>query len=310
MNDLPDRQPADARAVTLMVLLSAMWGLNQVSIKLASAGISLVMQAGLRSALAAVLLWLWMRSRGTRLFDHDRTLGAGLLAGFLFAAEFALIYAGLGHTSAARMVVFVYLAPVIVALGLALLIPGERLRPLQWVGILTAFAGMATAFGEGFLSAAGTTTWKGDLMGLAGALLWALTTILVRTTALSNAPAAKTLMYQLVFAAVTLPLLSMAIGESGITRLSPIVTAALLYQAVAIAFASYLVWFWLLTRYWAAQLSVFSFLAPLFGVAFGILLLGDQVSPAFLAAALLVGAGIALVNLPDRRRDRVLPPIA
>ena len=290
--------PADGRAIALMVLLSGMWGLNQVCIKFAEPGVSLVMQACLRSAIAAVLLFLWTRLRGITLFNRDGSLWPGLSAGLLFAAEFAFIHAGLNHTSAARMVVFVYLAPVFTALGLAFLIPGERLKPLQWAGILVAFAGMATAFAEGFGSAQGST-WKGDLMGMIGALLWALTTILVRTTVLSNAPAAKTLLYQLAFAGATLPLVSMALGESGIGSMTPVVVGAMLYQGVLVAFASYLTWFWLLTRYWAAQLSVFSFLTPLFGVAFGVALLGDHVSVAFVTAALLVGAGIALVNLPQ-----------
>jgi drug/metabolite transporter (DMT)-like permease len=42
---------------------------------------------------------------------------------------------------------------------------------------------------------------------------------------------------------------------------------------------------------------VFSFLTPLFGVAFGMLLLGESSDPRFLLAALLVVAGIVLVNL-------------
>ena len=295
----PDRKPADTQAILLMLLLSAMWGFNQVAIKLAAPGISLVMQACLRSTVAAVLLFAYARLRGIPLFDRDGTLPPGLVAGALFAAEFAFIHTGLNHTSAARMVVFVFMAPVFTALGLALLIPGERLRPWQWAGILTAFAGIVTAFGEG-LVATGGNAWKGDLMGVIGALLWALTTIVVRTTSLSNARPAKTLFYQLAFAGATLPVVSMALGESGITHLAPVVLASILYQGVLVAFASYLTWFWLLTRYWAAQLSVFSFLTPLFGVAFGVCILGDLVSTAFIAAALLVGTGIALVNLPAR----------
>ncbi len=295
----PDRKPADTQAILLMLLLSAMWGFNQVAIKLAAPGISLVMQACLRSTIAAFLLLLYARLRGIPLFERDGTLLPGLVAGVLFAAEFAFIHAGLNHTSAARMVVFVFMAPVLTALGLALLIPGERLRPGQWAGILIAFAGIATAFSEGF-TATGGNAWKGDLMGVIGAVLWALTTIVVRTTSLSNARPAKTLLYQLGIAGATLPAVSIALGESGITHLAPVVLASILYQGVLVAFASYLTWFWLLTRYWAAQLSVFSFLTPLFGVAFGVWVLGDQVSTAFIAAALLVGTGIALVNLPAR----------
>jgi drug/metabolite transporter (DMT)-like permease len=294
--------PADSRAVLLMLLLSAMWGFNQVAIKLAAPGVSLVMQACLRSAIAAVLLFGWARLRGIALFERDRTLWPGLGAGLLFAAEFGFIHAGLNHTSAARMVVFVYLAPCLTALGLALFIPGERLRPLQWTGVLIAFAGTVTAFGEGFTATQGST-WKGDLMGALGALLWALTTVLMRTTSLSNTAPAKTLLYQLGTAAVLLPVVSLAfLGESGVTQWTPVVLASMAYQGVLVAFASYLTWFWLLTRYWATQLSVFSFLTPLFGVGFGVAVLGDRVSPAFIAAALLVGVGIALVNLPVRQK--------
>ncbi len=57
-----------------MLLLSAMWGFNQVAIKLAAPGISLVMQACLRSTVAAVLLFAYARLRGIPLFDRDGTL--------------------------------------------------------------------------------------------------------------------------------------------------------------------------------------------------------------------------------------------
>jgi EamA-like transporter family len=57
-----------------------------------------------------------------------------------------------------------------------------------------------------------------------------------------------------------------------------------------VAFVSYLIWFWLLTRYIASRLSVFSFVKPLFGVTFGVLLLGESFSVRFLLAC-IDGAG-------------------
>lgn len=285
-----------------MLLLCVVWGLNQVGVKLAAPDLPLVMQACLRSAVAAILLLAWMRWRGIALFERDGTLLPGLLVGLLFAAEFGFIHAGLKYTPAARMVVFVYLAPVLAALGLGLWVPGERLRPLQWLGILVAFCGMASGFAEG-LGLDSEATWRGDLMGVAGAVLWALTTILVRATALSDAPPAKTLLYQLVVATLTLPLASLALGEPAISEVGAVAMASLLYQGVVVAFVSYLTWFWLLTRYQAAQLGVFSFLTPLIGMGFGVLLLAERISPAFIASALLAGAGIVLVNLPARRRS-------
>lgn len=291
------RRPLDATAVAAMIALSMLWGFQQVAIKLAAHGVSLVMQGAIRSAVATILVVLWARSRRIALWNRDGTLWPGLLAGLAFGTEFAMIYAGLGHTTAARMVVFVYLAPCLTALGLSLFVPGEHLRPVQWLGVFLAFAGVALAFGDGF-GAPGRPTLVGDALGALAALLWAATTVLIRSTCLSRASATKVLFYQLGVSAVLLPLASRALNEPGIIAWTPVAAASLVYQTVVVAFASYLTWFWLLTRYLAGRLAVFSFLAPLFGVAFGRLVLDDPVSPAFLGAAALVGAGIALVNVP------------
>ena len=289
------RLPLDARAYALLLLCTMLWGLQQVAIKLALPAVSPLTQAAIRSALAAVLLLGWAKWRGIPLFGRDGTLVAGLAAGVLFAGEFCFIYSGLAHTSASRMVVFVYLAPVLTALGLALVVPGERLAPLQWSGVLLAFAGLVVAFADGF-GAGSRATLLGDSFGVIAAALWAATTVLVRGSPLARVSAEKTLFYQLAVSALLLPLAAWAIGEPGVIRLDAVAVGILLFQGVVIAFASYLAWFWLLTRYYAGRLAVFSFLTPLFGVAFGVLLLGERLGPAFVVAALMVGAGIGLVN--------------
>jgi drug/metabolite transporter (DMT)-like permease len=288
------RRPLDTIAVVLMLLLTSLWGFQQVAVKLAAPGISLVMQGAIRSGIATILVLAWARWRGIVLWQRDGTLAAGVVAGLLFAGEFAFIYAGLAYTTAARMVVFIYLAPVLTALGLAWFVPGEQLRAAQWGGIALAFAGIVVAFGEGL--SVDRTTLLGDMFGIAAAIGWAATTVLIRATKLARIAATRVLFYQLAVSAAMLPLVSVALREPGIVALTPVTVASLAFQSVVVAFASYLTWFWLLTRYLAGRLAVFSFLAPLFGVAFGHLVLGDRITTAFLAAAALVGAGIVLVN--------------
>jgi len=291
---MAERKPLDAQAFALMLALTALWGFQQVAIKLTAPDVSLVMQAALRTALAAALLVAWARWRGIALLSRDGTLAAGLAAGLLFGLEFVFIYAGLGHTAASRMTVFIYLAPVLTALGLHWLVPGEKLARAQWLGVGVAFAGIALAFGEAF--AAARSSLLGDFFGLVAAVLWAATTVLIRATSLSRATAAKTLFYQLAVAAPLLLAASLLMGEKGVVALTPLALASLAYQGVIVAFASYLAWFWLLTRYLAARLSVFSFMTPLFGVLAGVAVLGEPLTPFFVGAALLVGAGIVLVN--------------
>ena len=295
MPRMQERKALDAVAFEVMLLLTALWGFQQVAIKLTAPDVSLVMQAAIRSIVATALLLAWARLRGIALFGRDGTLGPGLLAGLLFGGEFVLIYAGLAHTNASRMIVFIYTTPPLTALGLHLFVPGERLRPLQWAGVLLAFAGLAIAFADGLFVA--KTTWVGDLCGALAALLWASTTVVIRATRLARATATKTLFYQLAVSAAMLPLASWLLGEKGVVALTPLAVASLAYQGVVVAFASYLAWFWLLTRYLAAPLSVLSFLTPMFGVVFGVLFLSEPLTGTFAAAAAAVGAGIVLVNL-------------
>jgi len=292
-----DRKPVDARAFGMMILICMVWGFQQVTMKLAAPHVSLVMQAGTRSILAALFVLVWARLRGISLFSRDGTLGAGVLAGLLFGGEFFFIYAGLEHTGASRMIVFVNTAPCLTALGLAVFIPGERLGPRRWLGILMAFSGVAIAFAEGF-TPAGKASLLGDAFGLAGALLWAATTVLIRATKLAAVSAEKTLFYQLAVSALLLPVVSVAMGEAGFVSMTVGVAAIVIYQAVIVAFASYLAWFWLLTKYLAARLKAFVFLSPMFGVVSAHLVLGEPLSAAFLGAAAMVAAGIVLVNLP------------
>jgi drug/metabolite transporter (DMT)-like permease len=290
-----ERKALDANAYALMLALTMLWGFQQVTIKWISAEVSFVMQAAIRSMLASVLLFVWARTRGIALFTRDGTLGAGLAAGVLFAGEFVFIYGGLAYTNASRMSVFIYLTPALTALGLHFFVRGERLAPLQWVGVAVAFAGLFLAFAEGFFS--GQRTWLGDLCGIIAAVLWAATTVLIRATRLGHATATKTLFYQLAVSALVLPIASLLMGERGVVSLSAIALASLAFQGVIVAFASYLVWFWLLTRYLAGRLSVLSFLTPMFGVLCGVVFLSEPLTGTFAIAALLVAAGIVLVNL-------------
>lgn len=289
------RTELDGTAVAGLVVLCLLWGLQQASIKIAMAGVSPVLQGGLRSLGALALLWAWSAARGVRLFDRDGTLWPGLVAGLLFGVEFLLIYAGLAYTTVSRSILFLYTAPFVVSVGAHLMIPGERMRPVQAIGLLCAFVGVAVAFAEG-LRLPTNRELTGDLMVLAAAVLWAATTLVIKGTRLVKASSTKVLFYQLAVSAALLPLGSLLMGEAGVTALSPLVVACLAFQIAVVAFASYLAWFWLITRYPAAKLSAFTFLTPLFGVLSGALLLGERVSESLAVAMALVCAGIYLVN--------------
>jgi drug/metabolite transporter (DMT)-like permease len=299
----------DSAAIAWIVLCCVIWGLGQVSSKVALAEISPFTQVALRSLGAAALVWLWARLRGIALFGRDGTLPAGLAAGLLFAAEFACIFAGLQHTTASRMVVFIYLAPFVVALGMPLIARTERLGAVQFAGLFAAFGGVAWAFAEGFgKPSAGDRQWLGDALGVAGAVLWGATTLVIRATRLSHAAAEKTLFYQLAVSGVVMAIAAGLVGEPVPVRLSAWPLISIVFQTVIVCFASYLLWFWLIRHYPATQLSSFTLLTPVFGLMGGVLLLGEPMTLRLLVALAAVAGGIALVNRPLATPRRATVP--
>jgi drug/metabolite transporter (DMT)-like permease len=290
------RPPIDPTAAALLILLCAVWGGGQAAIKVGNQGVSPLCHAAIRSAGAALLVWGWSARSGISLLRRDGTAGYGAVIAALFALEFVCIYWGFMYTTAARGVLFIYAAPFVVTLGAHWLLPGERLNGAKVLGLGTAFLGLVLAFADGLRLPTRREVF-GDVLLLGGAVLWAATTLIIKARGHATTPH-RTLFYQLAGSAILLGGLAAATGEQGVTRLDPPIVVAVLYQTVVVAFASYLVWFWLLTRYPASHLHAYTFWTPLFGLLGGWLLLGDPVTPALVLAMACVTAGIYLVNRP------------
>jgi drug/metabolite transporter (DMT)-like permease len=290
------KEHLDALAVSLLLACCLFWGFQQILIKTTVSEVPPLWQAAIRFVGATVLLWVWCAARGIRLFERDGTLGAGLLAGLLFAGEFTCIYLGLRDTTASRLTVFLYTSPFVVALLLPRVVPSEKLRPVQWVGLVVAFAAVALAFSEGFTGRSTPRQLRGDALALAAGLLWGLTTLVIRGSKMATSSAEKTLFYQVAVTAAVAPLLSLGLGETWSLRYSGYAWLSIGLQTVIGAFASYLAWMWMLRHYPATQLSSFTFLAPLFALLFGVLLLNERLTVQLLFALTAVAVGIVLVN--------------
>ncbi|WP_343579544.1 DMT family transporter [Acinetobacter sp.] len=295
---MDERKALDATASGLMVVLCMIWGLQQVILKMAAPDISPLMQIALRSGMAAILLLpLLYLDKASQLFNRQN-LKAGALVAFLFSLEFFLLAQALQWTSASHAVVLLYTAPIFVALGLHWKLPSERLSVLQWSGIALAFLGIVVTFmraNQGATQLEQQMLW-GDLLALAGGIAWAATTVTVRLSSLAQAAVTQTLFYQLAGSFVLLFGLAFFLGQATI-HLTPLVIGSLAFHTLIVSFASFLAWFWLLRNYLASRLGVFSFLTPLFGIAFGVCLLGEKIELNFVMGSALVLLGIVVVSL-------------
>jgi drug/metabolite transporter (DMT)-like permease len=294
-----NRKTIDASAMGLMVLVCIIWALQQIGLKATAEFASPAFQVGLRSGVAAALVFLLVRFQRQSIQLNGKTAALGVGAGLLFAVEFVLVGEALKHTSASHVVVFLYTAPIFAALGLHWKLVSERLALVQWCGIAVAAIGI----GYAFLAPTGSThdavdldaMLMGDGLALLGGVAWGMTTVVIRTTRLSSIPSAHVLFYQLATAFVVLTGFAALKGETSIT-LSQALILNLAFQAIIVSLMSFLAWFWLLGKYRASQLGVFSFLTPLFGVVLGVTILGEPLTVEFLIGAVGVLFGIVVVS--------------
>lgn len=290
------RKSMDLFAFSLMVLFCLVMAFQQVLLKAVANDLAPVFQIALRSGIGAILIGMLMiyQRQGFRLAPENRI--PALTIGSLFAFEYLLLGEALNYTSAGHAAVFLYTSPIFAAIGLHWKVAGERMSPLQWLGIFMAFIGIVISFlGQEGSQQINEDVLFGDFLALCGGAAWGLTTVVVRSTGLSHLPAKETLLYQLLGAFVIL--VGWAIyADQAYFNPTPNALMSLAFHGVIVAFLSFLLWFWLLTQYKASQLGTLSFLTPLFGVLLGAWLLGESIEASFVIGAALIITGILLVN--------------
>ncbi|MBN2126011.1 MAG: DMT family transporter [Deltaproteobacteria bacterium] len=284
----------DLKGFLILVLLTALWGCNYPAIKISNIGFSPVFNAFLRSAIASALgifYCLWIRQP---LFHRDIRLFHGFVVGMLFGLEFVCIYFGMLYTDAARAVILVNFSPFVVTLG-AYIFLKEKLDAGKILGLLLGFAGAYLVF-HGKPKTWNPSMLFGDFLELLAAVFWGSTTVYIKKYLAGRVHPIHTFLYQLVFSVPIIFVCACGFDPKWILDVNAAAVTALLYASIVVAFASYLVWFKLIHAYPVSQLAVFTFLSPVFGVAAGVVFLGEEITVGLVLGLLSVSAGIYVTN--------------
>jgi drug/metabolite transporter (DMT)-like permease len=295
----PDKQTNGHLPVSaglIMALICFLWGGNPVSIKFSNQGIPPLMAAALRSLVSGALVWAYARMKGRGVVFPPGQTRHAFVIGLLFGLDFLFVYWGLAFTPASRAAIFLYTHPFWVALGAHFFLKGDRLTPAKFLGLGLAFCGVAAVFHTRSPELP-PFYWVGDLMELSAAMFWAATTLYIkRIIEKVSLDHFQTLFAQLIYAFPVLALGSVLFELPADLDLSLVVLASLFYQSVVVAFASFLLWFWLIHRHTVSRLAAFTFMAPLFTVILGSLVLDEPVTSLLWIGLACVAGGIYVVN--------------
>lgn len=286
----------DSVGLTCLVAVSVLLAFNQIIVNEVNNGLQPVFFAGLRSALAVVFVFGWLRYRGLWGRVRAADFWPGLALGTVFAAEFLCLFLALDLTLVSRASVIFYSMPVWMGLLAHFYLPGERLNGVRTAGLLLAFVGTAWAILSRSSDDQGSfgNIW-GDLFALGGAWGWAGTAFLARKTRLSAAGPEAQLFWMVAVSAPILLIISPFFGPL-LREVTPMHWALLVFQSSVVVTGGFISWLWLLSVYPTSTVASFSFLSPLFTILLSFILLGEPLTWALSVAFLLVAGGIVLIN--------------
>ncbi|HSK38253.1 MAG TPA: EamA family transporter [Arenibaculum sp.] len=283
------------RAADVLKTLAVMviWGFNFVVIKVALNEFSPLFVTFLRFTLVSVLLVPFVRMpRGK--FGHVFVFSV-----LLGAIHFPMMFFGLTGVDAATASVAIQLQVPFAAL-LAALVFKDRLGWRRAAGMVVAFAGIVVIAGEPRMSAS-----LGPLLLVIGAsFVFAVANVHVKR--MGDIDGFVLNGWMALFTMPQLFVLTLAVEDGHweqIANATWLGWGALIYMAVLVTIVAYGAWYPLLRRYDVNQTMPWTLTVPVFGVASGVLVLGDPLTPTLVTGGLLTIAGVAII-LTGRPRAR------
>jgi len=280
------------RHLLLLLGVTLIWGLNLVVAKVGVGEMPPVMFTTLRFAILAILTIPYLRW-------HGEATGAIIMVALLVGGlHFALLFIGLARADNISSVAIATQLGVPFATLLSIALLGERVRWRRWTGIGCAFLGVCImGFDPAVFSQLESLAFV-----IGSAFIGSLGLI-----AIKRLPRMPALEMQAWIAWISWPMLGVlsllledgqaaALAQAGWTG-----WGTLLYTAVLASLFAHTAYFFLVQRYPVTSIAPLTVLSPVFSVVFGVLLLGDTLTPRIALGGACTLLGVLIITLREKQ---------
>ncbi|MCL9816279.1 DMT family transporter [Natronocalculus amylovorans] len=285
------------RTGVLFILLSLFWGTSFVAIEAGLAYFPPLVFAGIRYAIAGAILLIYAVYISTRWLPQTpkEWLSVSVSGVLIVGAYHGLLYLGELYVSGAIAAVIVSLTPVLTVLLASVMLPAERLTPIQLGGVLLGLIGVVVIINPdpGMVFDASTI---GIVLIFFGALSWAIGSVLIKPLD-TTLPLLALISWAMLIGATSL-FVGAAIRGETVTAIEWSQTAiiSLTYLTVISGVIAFFIYFELHDRVGATQINLVSYLEPVVAIGMSWLLLGSVIDSTVVVGFTAVFAGFALVK--------------
>lgn len=282
------------RALPKFVLLSLLtvylvWGSTYLAIHFALVSFPPFLLMASRFLAAGLLLFLWLRLRGTPSPTWRQWRDAGIVGALLLGGGMGLTAVAQQYVSSGLTAVFVASAPLLFALWSGLF--GDWPRGREWAGILAGFCGAALLASDGEFAAQPL----GAVALTCAVACWTFGSVLSQKK-LALAPGAMGVASEMLLGGLFLLGLAWVQGEHLPAAFDMHAVLAWLYLVVAGSLAAFSAYMYLLTKASATLVSSYAYVNPVIAVLLGVVFANESLGAHEVVAMTIILGSVVLLT--------------
>jgi drug/metabolite transporter (DMT)-like permease len=296
----------DAFDWVMLITLATVWGGSFLFNAILVAELPVITIVAIRVTVAALALWGFVRVTGRKIPTSPQVWGALLILGVLNnAIPFSLIVQGQTQITSGLASILNATTPLFTILVAGFFLTDERFSVLRVLGVVVGFSGVILLVGPEALSGLGDDFWA-QLCALGAALSYGFASVFGRRFRELRVDPVMVATGQVTMSSLVLwPIALWIDGPQDIMGLSFNAAASMFGLAVLCTSFAYILYFRILERAGATNISLVTFLVPISAIILGVLVLEERIFIKEIMGMTLIGMGLAIIDgrLFQRLRD-------
>ncbi len=306
-------QPRAWRVLLAFAIIYFVWGSTFLAIRVGVREVPPFLLAAMRFVVAGIVLYVWMRARGTPSPTARQWSSASLLALLIFVFDYGLLFWAERRVPSGIAAVMMATIPVFMALAEIVFLRTQRLTLRLSFALLVGIAGVAVLVGHSVSLGEAPVDTAGASALIVAAVSWSVAASLSRKLPLPSAKAMSS-GAQMLAGGVLLTLSAALLGEFRgfhVQAVSLGAWVALAYLIVAGSIVGFTAYVWLLHHESPTKVGTYAYVNPVVAVVIGYFLGGEGLGPRTIAGTLLVLVSVVVITTtPAKKVESALPDAA
>jgi drug/metabolite transporter (DMT)-like permease len=291
-------RPQTWKILLAFAIIYFVWGSTFLAIRVGVREVPPFLLAGLRFLIAGLILYVWMRLRGTPSPKAREWGAASFLALLIFVFDYGLLFWAEKRVPSGIAAVMMAMIPVFMALGEIFFLHTQRMTVRLGFALLVGIAGVAVLVGHSMHLGEAPVDTRGACALIVASVSWSVASSLTRKLPLPEAKAMSS-GAQMLAGGVLLMIAATVLGEFHGFRVQDVsreAWLALAYLMVAGSIAGFTAYVWLLHHESPTKVGTYAYVNPVVAVLVGYFLGGEAIGPRTIAGTALVLVSVVVIT--------------